>query len=160
VRGEALYQELLWVHGLIRRDLGTVRELARAVTDGMAPADLEGAIRELETNGPLWQLKVNCLHWCRFVHGHHGLEDAALFPALRRTDPELGPLLDQLEYHHRDVASLLEELEAAVTALTTRDTPDARAETARILDALERLLLAHLELEEAGIGPAIRRWDT
>jgi hemerythrin-like domain-containing protein len=144
---------------MIRRDLAAVRGLADAVSGGMAPSELADAIHDLETNGPLWHLKVNCLHYCRFVHGHHRLEDAALFPAVRRSDPALGPLVDQLEYHHRDVADMLDELEAAAMSLTERDAPGARAEVARILEALNGLLLAHLELEEAGIGPAMRQWE-
>ena len=36
--GEAFFQELLWVHGMIRQDLETVRGLAQRVADGL-PAD-------------------------------------------------------------------------------------------------------------------------
>ena len=112
--GEAFFQELLWVHGMIRQDLETVRELAAQVAGGLAPGEVEAQVASLAANGPLWALKVNCLHYCRFVHGHHRLEDVALFPALREADPDLAPLVDRLEGDHRRVAEQLDEVEAAV----------------------------------------------
>ena len=155
--GEAFFQELLWVHGMVRQDLETVRELAALVAGGLAPEDVEAQVASLATNGPLWALKVNCLHYCRFVHGHHRLEDVALFPALRDADPDLAPVIDRLESDHRGVAGQLDEVEAAVAALNGDE-----GERARVVDALNALaedLLAHLDREEEGIGPALRRMD-
>jgi hypothetical protein len=37
-QGRALFEELLWVHGAIRRDLATVEELASEVLGGL-PAE-------------------------------------------------------------------------------------------------------------------------
>ena len=149
--GEAFFQELLWVHGMIRQDLETVRELAAQVAGGLAPGEVEAQVASLAANGPLWALKVNCLHYCRFVHGHHRLEDAALFPVLREADPDLAPLIDRLEGDHRRVAEQLDEVEAAVGALNGDE-----GERARVVEALNELaedLLAHLKREEDGIGP-------
>jgi iron-sulfur cluster repair protein YtfE (RIC family) len=155
--GEAFFQELLWVHGMIRQDLETVRELAAQVAGGLAPAEAESQVASLAANGPLWALKVNCLHYCRFVHGHHRLEDAALFPVLREADPDLAPLVDRLEGDHRRVSEQLDEVEAAVLALNGDE-----GERTRVVESLNTLaddLLAHLEREEEGIGPALRRLD-
>jgi hypothetical protein len=157
--GEALFEELLWVHGMVRQDLETVRALAARVAGGLAADELGAEVRALETGGPLWALKVNCLHYCRFVHGHHRLEDAALFPPLRAADPDLGPLVDRLEGDHRRVAEQLDELEAAVAALQADDAGGPRTRVVAALDALAEHLLAHLELEEQSIGPALRRMD-
>jgi Hemerythrin HHE cation binding domain len=150
--GEAFFTELLWVHGMIRQDLGTVRALAARVAEGLPAAEIAAEVGALKANGPLWALKVNCLHYCRFVHGHHRLEDVALFPALRRAEPELGPVVDRLEGDHRRVAEQLDELEAAVAG-------DDRDRVVLALDELAAHLLAHLELEEESIGPALRRMD-
>jgi hypothetical protein len=158
--GEALFEELLWVHGMVRQDLETVRGLAARVAGGLPPAELAAEVRSLEANGPLWALKVNCLHYCRFVHGHHRLEDVALFPALRAAEPDIGPLVDRLESDHRRVAEQLDELEAAVSALAADDVAEPRARVVTALDALAEHLLAHLELEEESIGPALRRMDS
>jgi hypothetical protein len=71
-----MLDELKWVHDMIRRDLATVRALAASV-EGGAPADaVRSTLGELQTRGPLWQLRVNCLRYCQHVHLHHGLEDA------------------------------------------------------------------------------------
>jgi Hemerythrin HHE cation binding domain len=155
--GDAFFEELLWVHGMIRQDLATVRELAAQVAGGLAPEEAAEQVRSLAANGPLWALKVNCLHYCRFVHGHHRLEDAALFPALREAEPDIAPLIDRLEADHRSVAEQLDEVEAAVGALNG----DA-GERERLVAALNTLaedLLAHLEREEEDIGPALRRMN-
>jgi hypothetical protein len=64
-QGRALFHELLWVHSVVRRDLETVRRLAAEVVDGLPAKQLNAELDELQTNGPPWQLKVNCLRYCR-----------------------------------------------------------------------------------------------
>ena len=129
-QGEALYEDLLWVHGLLRQDLATVERLAVEVADGAAADDVVRQVRALETTGPLWRLRASCLHYCRFVHHHHRLEDRALFPELRRVNPSLGPVVDRLQEDHRRVAVLLEGVESAVEDLDGEDTPAARVSVA------------------------------
>ena len=89
----------------------------RTAPGGAAPAELRERIGELKSSSLLWQLKLGCLRHCRFVHGHHGLEDRAVFPSVRRVAPELGPAIDRLERDHREVATLLVEVEAAAMAI-------------------------------------------
>jgi hypothetical protein len=158
-QGEALYEDLLWVHGLLRQDLATVERLAIEVANGAEAADVVSEVRALETTGPLWRLRASCLHYCRFVHHHYRLEDRALFPELRRVNPSLGPVVDRLQEDHRRVAVLLEAVESAVEALDEDDTPAARASVATALEALARHLLAHLELEEESVAETLRRWE-
>jgi len=154
--GEALFEELLWVHGALRRDLATVRRLAAEASGDLDPAELRAALTELETSGPLWQLRFSCLHYCRFVHLHHGLEDRHLLPILRRADPSLAPVIDRLEAEHRTVSDLLDEAEAAAAALGQADDEPARARVTLALDAVADHLLAHLEYEEERLAPAIK----
>ncbi len=158
-QGEALYQDLLWVHGLLRQDLATVERLAVEVAAGSPAAEVVAGVRALETAGPLWRLRASCLHYCRFVHHHHRLEDRALFPELRRVNPALGPVVDRLQDDHRRVAGLLESVEAAAGALDGADTPAARTAVTEALEALAAHLLAHLELEEESIAGTLRRWE-
>jgi hypothetical protein len=99
-RGEAMVAELKWVHSMIRRDLRIVRELADGVQEGRPAAEVAGELRTLAAAGPMWQLKINCLQYCRVVHSHHHLESVLLFPALRRTNPAIGPVVDKLEADH------------------------------------------------------------
>lgn len=153
-----LFDELLWVHGTVRRDLERVRELAAAATNGQAStAEVRDGIAELRTNGPLWKLKVNCLHYCGFVHSHHNAEDAMLFPALRAANPDLDPIVDRLEAEHRRVSDLLDEVEAAAGELS--DVTGADADRARVAGALDELadhLLEHLKFEEENVAETMR----
>jgi len=158
-QGRALFEELLWVHSVVRRDLDTVEQLARAVADGMPGELLESELRELKTSGPLWQLKVNCLRYCRFVHSHHHAEDVLLFPTLRAADPAIGPVVDRLETDHRRVSDLLDAVEAAAERLTAADGADARAGVVLALEELHGHLLEHLDYEERHGGPVMRRLD-
>src|ERR1700723_1724436 len=118
--------ELTWVHDMIRRDLRTVRQMAADAAAGGAAGQIQAGIGSLAASSPLWQLKVGCLHYCRFVHSHHHAESVLLFPALRRTNPGLGPVVDKLEADHQQVSVLLEEVEAAAGNLAGAETAETR----------------------------------
>ena len=158
--GDGLYGELLWVHGALRADLAKVRELADAAGDGAPAATIAAGIGELRANGPLWQLKMGCLAHCRFVHQHHRLEDIALFPALRRANPELQPVLEKLIADHRSIGGRVEAVEAAAAALGDGGDEEAasgaRERVAAELEALGSELLEHLSYEEAKIAATMR----
>jgi hypothetical protein len=79
--GEALQRELQMVHVMVRHDLAICRALADEVAAGVASEQVRARIMSLQTSGPLWKLRVNCLYYCRVVHTHHRIEDATLFPA-------------------------------------------------------------------------------
>ena len=155
-----MFEELLWVHSAIRRDLDRVEELAADVGDGLSGEAVREALDELKTNGPLWQLKVNCLRYCRFVHAHHGAEDRLLFPALRASDASVGPVVDRLEADHARVSDLLDAVEAAARALTEADGGAARQGVIDGLRDLHGHLLEHLDYEELNAGPPLRRLES
>ncbi|MDH2423904.1 hemerythrin domain-containing protein [Sphaerisporangium sp. TRM90804] len=154
--GEALVAQLTWVHDMIRRDLRTVSTMAEQVVDGLPPSEVRQGLRSLATNGPLWQLRVNCLQYCNFVHLHHRLESKSLFPALRERNPALGPVVDQLEADHLKVSDQLDEVEAAADGLYRDDSPANRDRLGRGLRALAADLLAHLRYEEEQISGTLR----
>jgi iron-sulfur cluster repair protein YtfE (RIC family) len=156
-RGRAMFEELLWVHSVVRRDLAVIEQLAADVDGGLPGEAVEDALGELKTRGPLWRLKVDCLRYCRFVHSHHGAEDALLFPALRAADPEIEPVVDRLEADHARVADLLDDVEAAARELTDDDGDEARGGVVEALQQLHGHLLEHVDFEEREAGPAIRR---
>jgi iron-sulfur cluster repair protein YtfE (RIC family) len=158
-RGKAMFQELLWVHAAIRRDLEIVEKLAADVADGLPGEAVHSALEELKTTGPLWQLKVNCLRYCGFVHSHHRAEDALLFPAIREVDSSMEPIVDRLEADHAQVSDLLDAIEDAAQALTGSDIQDARRRVIEGLRELHGHLLEHLDYEEANAGPAMRRLE-
>lgn len=155
--GRALFDELLWIHGMIRRDLATVRKLAADVAMGTPGHELAAEIKELKRDGKLWQLKMGCLRYCRFVHSHHNLEDAAFFPALRAANPAIDPVIDKLEDDHRKVSDLLDAVEEGAGVITKVDSGAVRQSVADTLTVLAERLLAHLDYEELNIGPTARR---
>ncbi len=157
--GHRLLAELRWVHERIRHDLRICSDLAARVAEGASPEEVRAEIESLQTSSPLWKLRINCLYYCRFVHSHHHIEDVALFPAIRGTNPELGDVVDRLEADHRTVSARLDEVEAAADALVVDDTAAVRARVVACLGDLGADLLAHLAFEEESIGPAILAWE-
>jgi hypothetical protein len=155
-RGEALVAELKWVHDLIRRDLRTVRQMATDVAAGLPAEEIQAGIRSLAAGGPLWQLKINCLQYCRFVHSHHHAESVILFPGLRRANPALNPVVDKLEADHLAVSGLLDEVEAAARELSSQEDPAIRERLTLALKSLSADLLAHLQYEEENISGTLR----
>jgi hypothetical protein len=155
--GRALYEELLWVHSMIRRDLATVQKLAIDVAESMPAHEIAAEIKHLKRDGKLWQLKMGCLRYCRFVHSHHNLEDAAFFPSLRAVNPALNPVVDKLEDDHRKVSELLDAVEEGADILTKIDSDAVRRSVGDTLTVLGERLLVHLEYEELKVGPTMRR---
>ena len=122
-RGRMLYQSLLTVHGMIRRDLATVEQLAAAVLDGLPADGVHEELEALKTNGQLWQFQVSCLRWCGFVHSHHHAEDVMFFDELEETNPAITPVVEKLKADHRAVSDYLDAVEAAARALSAGREP-------------------------------------
>lgn len=125
--------------------------------EGLPAEEARERLEDLKTAGPLWQLKVNCLRYCRFVHMHHNAEDALFFPTLRAVNSDLAPVIDKLEDDHRLVSELLDSVESAAAALD--DEQRSRQLLSERLDALAEELIAHLDYEELNAGPTIRSLD-
>jgi hypothetical protein len=158
--GEGLVAELKWVHGMIRRNLETVRWLADELDDGLSGPDAAARIGDLEIGSALWQLKINCLQYCRFVHMHHHGESALLFPRLRAADPALGPVVDKLEADHARVSDLLDDVSAAAAELADREDAEVRKRLIAALGTLSDDLLEHLQYEEDNISGPLRTWTS
>jgi len=157
--GRALFEELLWIHSMIRRDLVAVRQLATDVATSMPAHEISAEIKDLKRDSKLWQLKVGCLRYCRFVHSHHNLEDAAFFPSLRAVNPALNPVVDKLEDDHRKGSDLLDAVEEGADVITKIDSDAARRSIAETLTVLGQRLLEHLDYEELNVGPTLRRME-
>ena len=160
-RGEAMVAELKYIHEMIRHDLGVIRQMAADTEAGEPAGEIRGALSALATRSPVWQLKAGCLRHCRFVHMHHTLESAVLFPELRRANPGLNPVVDKLEADHAHVAQLLDEIEAAAAGLGQPTGPASRDRLVGALHTLSTDLLAHLAYEEEQISSTLStftRW--
>lgn len=152
-----MYEMLLAVHDNIRGDLDLVEEMAAHAVDGIDAEDLRRRLRGLKRDTMLWQLRVNCLRYCSFVHSHHGAEDADFFTELRDTNPAINPVIDRLQTEHRRVSDDLDAVEAAADALRHDDGQPARRAVVDSLQALRENLLAHLDYEERSIEATVQR---
>jgi hemerythrin-like domain-containing protein len=153
--GEALFRELLWVHGIIRNNLEIIEQLSDQVSNGAPVAQVRAQLDELAATSVVWRLRVSCLQYCTLVHHHHQLEDVAFFPGLRRANPALCPVIDKLEADHVTVARYLDEVEAAAARLGPDEA--ARTELTAALRGLAGHLLTHLDYEETNLAPTLRR---
>ena len=159
-QGEAMFAELQWIHSVIRGDLEIVREMAAGAAAGEPASGIQARLRSLAAASPLWQLRINCLHYCRFVDSHHQAESFLLFPELRRSNPALNPVVDKLEADHAHVSALLDDVEAAARELGEDDGPAPRGRLVTALGQLSTDLLAHLAFEEESIGGTLRTWTS
>jgi hypothetical protein len=81
-----------------------------------------------------------------------------------RNDPSTRALVEDMDADHQRIDPAIATLEAAARALTD-DLPDAEVELVAALDALEAVLLPHLEREELVMMPVVsgcvtqREWD-
>jgi hemerythrin-like domain-containing protein len=101
-----------------------------------------------------WTLGTYCQSSCRIVTGHHGLEDRAVFPHLRRGDGRLAPVIDRLEDEHRVIHDVLEGVDRALVELVRGD---GTALLREAVDLLTDTLLSHLSYEERELVEPIAR---
>ncbi|MFE2406916.1 nitroreductase/quinone reductase family protein [Kitasatospora sp. NPDC059408] len=134
----SLADKLLEAHTWLRAQLRYVREEAQAHVAGRrASLGL--------------QLRQHCLAFCEGLTHHHRGEDAAIFPALARSHPELAGALDLLGEQHRAIGRIKEELVALLAGIEAEEPERLRAEVDRMAAELE----AHLAYEEAELLPAL-----
>lgn len=123
-------------HGF-RRD---IRQFAGAL--GRA---LGGETKRLAALGEEWK------RYRETLHGHHTMEDTALFPGIKQQHPELAEVIDGLLADHRKIDPLLEEGDRAFADLSAQLRP-----AVRVVGSLGSLLHSHLETEETHIVPFLR----
>jgi hypothetical protein len=152
---------LVEVHDGLRAELTRLRDIVEQVVAGEEQAHrARNAINELTMRQNNWTLGAYCAQYCRFVTGHHGLEDRSVFPHLRRSDPALTPVLDRLEAEHLVIHDVLEQLDEALVGLvsgTASTQGGGTAELRRVVDLLSTTLLEHLAYEEDELVPALDR---
>lgn len=136
-----------------------MQSLVEGIGAGADAGYVAGEIEALKNGSVLWRLRVSCLTYCRFVHLHHRNEDVNIFPALRRSNPALGPVVDKLEADHRKVSDLLDEVEDAARTLAAEDDSDSRSRLVAALEDLGAHLLEHLAYEEREISPTVLEWE-
>lgn len=141
---------------MLRHDLAAVRQLGHRVTAGATPGEVSAELQTLQSSGPLFQLRVNCLSYCQTLEAHHRNENLVLFPAVRRAAPHLAAAVDRLEADHLIVAALLDRIGILADDLADRK---ARLKLADALDELATNLDSHLEFEETALQPVLDSWS-
>lgn len=137
------------VHRALRRDLAR----AEAVLAGASRATTEQ--RRAVAAHLSWMM--------RFLHEHHGFEDEALYPLVRRRAGDARDVLDVLDRmssDHEVIAAAITSLDSAAAELVA-DASDERAEhTLAALTALVAVLGPHLQDEEDHAMPLTSRLIT
>ena len=155
-RGRAIGAHLIEVHDHLRAELARVRDLIRQVREGAVNAGgARSAINEMTMRQNDWALGAYCASYCRFVTGHHMLEDEAVFPHLRAQEAGLGPVIGRLTDEHKIIHQVLNDLDQALVD-HLRDPADF-AGLQQAADILTDTLLSHLAYEEAQLVEPLAR---
>jgi Hemerythrin HHE cation binding domain len=168
------YTRLIELHDGMRDDLALLQRVAATVVAGDRDDEAAGdrddkaaddearretaatALRDLSIRRPGWTLSRYCVAFCGFVHEHHSVEDAVLFPMLLQhggDEERLRSVIAKLADDHRILAGQLEQVERALV-----EPPRDRAARDAAIEAVDRLveqLRDHLEFEETSLAPAL-----
>jgi len=124
-------------HHAFRRDLG---RFGTALKEPSATSSRADALRE---------------EWGSFrasLHGHHHMEDTAIFPSMAAEHPAVAPVIEGLTADHRKIDPLLEQGDLAFAGL-----PGELDTAARVIRDLTTLLDPHLAIEEDKLIPFLRQ---
>lgn len=156
-RGRAVGRHLVQVHDHLRGELAAVRDLLEQVRAGsMSAGDARGALSELTMRQNNWTLGAYCAAYCTMLTGHHHLEDTAIFPHLRQSDPALAPVVDRLVSEHEIIHEVVEGVDRALVALIGK--PGDFTGLTEAVDLLTDALLSHLAYEEQQIIEPLARY--
>ena len=154
--GRVIGGHLIEVHDHLRAELARVRDLVRQVREGAADAaSARSVINEMTMRQNDWALGAYCASYCRFVTGHHMLEDEAVFPHLRACEADLGPVLDRLADEHKIIHHVLNDVDQALVDHLRNPADFAGLQQA--VDILTDTLLSHLAYEEAQLVEPLAR---
>lgn len=142
------------VHDALRRDLTRLRG---ALTQAPYPT------------GDRKRALVEHIEWLMaFLHEHHAGEDSGLYPMVRAKNPAAADLLDRMDDEHKHIDPAMTRFLDAGRAWEESGADDVRVQLIGALDALEEVLLPHLEREERDMMPVVsqtishaewHRWD-
>lgn len=123
-------------HHAFRRDLGRFARALEAI--GRGDATRVAAVQEE------WRFFRGALH------GHHEMEDSAVFPGIAAQAESVQPTVARLGADHRLIDPILERGDRAFAELPRAD------EALAVIRELRELLPPHLALEEAELVPFLR----
>jgi len=155
-RGRFIGAHLIEIHDHLRDELDRVRDLVRQVREGAIDAGgARSAINEMTMRQNDWALGAYCAHYCRFVTGHHMLEDEAVFPHLRAMEAGLEPVIDRLADEHKIIHQVLNDVDQALVEHLRNPADFTGLQQA--VDVLTDALLSHLAYEEGQLVEPLAR---
>lgn len=149
-------EHLIQVHDHLRAELEQIHDLVEQVAAGsMGVGAARSHINTMTMRQNNWTLGTYCESYCRLVTTHHSIEDASLFPRLRRADDRLKPVVDRLQEEHLVIHDVLENVDKALVTLVSGEgtLDDLRA----AVDLLDDTLLSHLSYEERELVEPLAR---
>src|SRR4051794_38027687 len=151
-------EHLVAIHDHLRSELERLQGLVDDVRRGLLTAgEARAEVHALSLRQNNWTLGAYCQSYCAFVNGHHSLEDAGVFPHLRRAEPRAAPVLDRLAEEHVVIHDLLDSVDKSLVALVRRADGAALDAVEDALRTLGDRLLSHLAYEERELrGPLAR----
>jgi len=149
---------LVAIHDHLRGELDRLHDLVEQVRRGvLTVGEARAGVNEMSLRQNNWTLGAYCQSYCGFVNGHHSLEDASVFPHLRRAEPAAAPVLDRLRAEHEVIHGLLDDVDRSLVGLVREGDATALDAVERAIDALGDRLLSHLAYEERELrGPLAR----
>jgi len=154
----AVPRHLKEVHDHLRAELTQLRDVVEQVVQGhLAVGAARSAVNAMTMRQNNWTLGAYCESYCRVVTGHHTLEDTGIFPHLRSSDPDAGPVIDRLEEEHEVIHDVLDDVDRSLVALVA-DEPGALERLQHVVDLLTDTLLSHLAYEERELLHPLARY--
>ena len=151
-------EHLVAIHDHLREELDRLRDLIGQVRRGLLTVgEARAGVKEMTLRQNNWTLGAYCQSYCGFVNGHHGLEDASVFPHLRRAEPDAAPVLDRLHAEHAIIHDALEQVDRSLVALVRDGEASALDAVEEAVALLADRLHSHLSYEERELrGPLAR----
>jgi hypothetical protein len=152
------YHHLVEIHDHLRSELVRIHGLVEEVRRGVLTAgEARSEVHAMSLRQNNWTLGAYCQSYCGFVNGHHSLEDASVFPHLRRAEPAAAPVLDRLSAEHVVIHRLLDDVDRTLVLLVQDAEESALDAVESSLQTLGDRLLSHLSYEERELrGPLTR----
>jgi hemerythrin-like domain-containing protein len=155
--GRDVAQHLVEVHDHFRSEMNQLLDLVEQLRSGLiGGGQARSYIASMTIRQNSWTVGAYCASYCRMLTQHHGMEDSAIFPHLRSSEPGLAPVLDRLAEEHLVIHGILESVDAALVGHLLDPTDVSLIDQAA--DALARTLLSHLAYEESQLLAPLARY--
>ncbi|MCB1491893.1 MAG: hemerythrin domain-containing protein [Rhodobiaceae bacterium] len=144
------------IHDQHRRAMAMIGQLIDEIESGVAEAGAVASdIQSLEMTQNLRRFGTLCGQHCQFIHGHHSIEDAYMFPELAGKAEAFARVIDRLIEEHSVIHALLMRLVGEINELGENPTAERFRAARATYGELERLLQSHFVYEEDSIGDAL-----